>query len=97
MVAACCCGPLPESVSPGAPNIAEFVAVGAIAGWLGYKLGHARGRRSGSLEGAASGFLFVGHVTGLLELERQFRPTARNDRPPKDMDPVDRELERSRW
>ncbi len=27
-------------------HIAEFVAVGAIAGWLGYKLGHARGRRS---------------------------------------------------
>jgi hypothetical protein len=27
-------------------HIAEYVAVGAIAGWLGYKLGHARGRRS---------------------------------------------------
>jgi hypothetical protein len=27
-------------------HIGEFVAVGAIAGWLGYKLGHARGRRS---------------------------------------------------
>ncbi len=27
-------------------HIAEFVAVGAIAGWLGYKLGHARGRRA---------------------------------------------------
>ncbi len=26
-------------------HIGEFVAVGAIAGWLGYKLGHARGRR----------------------------------------------------
>jgi hypothetical protein len=29
-------------------HIAEYVAVGAIAGWLGYKLGHARGRRSSS-------------------------------------------------
>jgi hypothetical protein len=29
-------------------HIGEFVAVGAIAGWLGYKLGHARGRRSSS-------------------------------------------------
>jgi hypothetical protein len=29
-------------------HIAEYVAVGAIAGWLGYKLGHARGRRSTS-------------------------------------------------
>jgi hypothetical protein len=27
-------------------HIGEYVAVGAIAGWLGYKLGHARGRRS---------------------------------------------------
>jgi hypothetical protein len=27
-------------------HIAEYVAVGAIAGWLGYKLGHFRGRRS---------------------------------------------------
>jgi hypothetical protein len=26
-------------------HIGEYVAVGAIAGWLGYKLGHARGRR----------------------------------------------------
>ena len=26
-------------------HIAEFVAVGGIAGWLGYKLGHSRGRR----------------------------------------------------
>jgi hypothetical protein len=29
-------------------HIAEYVAIGAIAGWLGYKLGHARGRRSTS-------------------------------------------------
>jgi hypothetical protein len=29
-------------------HIAEYVAVGAIAGWLGYKIGHARGRRSTS-------------------------------------------------
>jgi hypothetical protein len=27
-------------------HIADYVAVGAIAGWLGYKLGHFRGRRS---------------------------------------------------
>jgi len=26
-------------------HIGEYVAVGAIAGWVGYKLGHARGRR----------------------------------------------------
>ena len=26
-------------------HILEFVAVAAIAGWVGYKLGHARGRR----------------------------------------------------
>ncbi len=29
-------------------HIAEYVAIGAIAGWLGYKIGHARGRRSKS-------------------------------------------------
>ena len=37
-----------SSVVSLAFHIAEYVAVGAIAGWLGYKLGHARGRRSKS-------------------------------------------------
>jgi hypothetical protein len=26
-------------------RIAEYVAVALVAGWVGYKLGHARGRR----------------------------------------------------
>jgi hypothetical protein len=28
-----------------AVHIGEFVVVGAIAGWVGYKIGHLRGRR----------------------------------------------------